>query len=409
MKKILKMVLVGALLITSVCSLTACKKGGDDMTTADINSKKIGTHYMVNDGLTDMAANGVVQVVDDKTAICYAIYLASDQKLGESDQLVKLAKFSVMQPTNVHWVTVFDRDIDFGGDNLSEGSIIDLNNDYVRVYAINMVNYVYYYKDVNKKTLEVGELKELKFRTPDSSEKTTFTKDNINAYLRSINCQEFGHLMFASNIISVNGFYYANFGGGVNMTNYIFARSADGETWNFISIVKHDYSYEVMLAYHDNKFWAFCRNGFVNPSTETRENLLYSADNGKTWTQSNLALTASDTRPFLFNYQGDLYLAYSSPLDPEYSTVRTHRCNIHIGKITSNGGKETFDEIIYKESKFGIVYYSVIDWYGKMIMLYSSGELNPERGAMNWKTQGKDCINYTILQEVDPILSLSSN
>ena len=133
MKKILKMVLVGALLITSLVSLTACKKDGDDTTMADSNSKKIGTHYMVNDGLTDMAANGVVQVVDERTAICYAIYLASDQKLGESDQLVKLSKFSIMQPTNVQWVTVFDRDIDFGGDSLSEGSIIDLNNDYVRV------------------------------------------------------------------------------------------------------------------------------------------------------------------------------------------------------------------------------------------------------------------------------------
>ena len=133
--------------------------------------------------------------------------------------------------------------------------------------------------------------------------------------------------------------------------------------------------------------------------------MLYSED-GIVWTQSELSLVTSDTRPYLFNYQGDLYLAYSSPMPDDYSTVRAWRCNIHVGKIVSSGGIEVFEETVYKESKFGIVYYALKDWYGKMVMLYSSGELHPTEGLMDGWSQGKDCLNYTILHTQDPKLSL---
>ena len=136
----------------------------------------------------------------------------------------------------------------------------------------------------------------------------------------------------------------------------------------------------------------------------SKKNLLYSED-GIVWTQSELSLVMSDTRPYLFHYQGDLYLAYSSPMPDNYSTVRPWRCNIHVGKIASSGGVEVFEETVYKESKFGIVYYALKDWYGKMIMLYSSGELHPTEGLMDGWSQGKDCLNYTILHTEEPELS----
>lgn len=44
-----------------------------------------------------------------------------------------------------------------------------------------------------------------------------------------------------------------------------------------------------------------------------------------------------------------------------------------------------------------------------MIMLYSTGELHPTEGLMFGWAQGKDCLNYTILQETEPELSLKSN
>lgn len=53
---------------------------------------------------------------------------------------------------------MFDTDKDFDGQRLSEGTVVSLDSNYLRVYAVNMVDYKYYYKDVNKKTLEVGEL-----------------------------------------------------------------------------------------------------------------------------------------------------------------------------------------------------------------------------------------------------------
>ena len=190
------------------------------------------------------------------------------------------------------------------------------------------------------------------------------------------------------------------------MKNILFIKTTDGETWTIISMIEHEMNYEAMLAYHDYKFWITFRNGTNYPSDNRQQNLMYSSDEGKTWTLSNLSLETTNTRPYMFNYQGDLYMAYSSPLDLSYSTVRPWRCNVHVGKIVSKDGVETFEEVVYKESKYGIVYYSFIDWYGKMIMIYSSGELHPEEGKMDGFTQGKDCLNYTIVHEQDPILKL---
>ena len=184
-------------------------------------------------------------------------------------------------------------------------------------------------------------------------------------------------------------------------------KSENGATWTLQSVINHRANYEAMLEYHDGKFWVMCRNGGTSPSNNKQQNLMYSED-GITWTQSNLELETSDTRPYLFRYQGELYLAYSSPMSTDYSTVRNWRCNIHIGKIVSSGGQETFDEVIYKESKFGIVYYALHDWYGNMVMLYSSGELNPTEGLMGGWSQGKDCLNYTILKSQEPELSFKT-
>jgi len=192
--------------------------------------------------------------------------------------------------------------------------------------------------------------------------------------------------------------------GGNKISNFLFMKSEDGETWSFVSLVKHTVNYEAMLGYCNKKFWVMCRNGEETKTENKQQNLLYS-DDGIKWKLSNLALETSDTRPYLFNYQDNLWLAYSSLLDKNYSTVRPWRCNIHVGKIVSENGEERFEEEIYKESKFGIVYYALKDWYGKMIMLYSSGELHPTEGLMSGWSQVKDCLNYTILHEQDPILA----
>ena len=130
---------------------------------------------------------------------------------------------------------------------------------------------------------------------------------------------------------------------------------------------------------------------------------MYSED-GKEWKRSNLTLIPSDTRPYLFNYQGELYLAYSSPMPESFSTVRPWRCNIHIGRIVTENGEESFEEIFYRESKFGIVYYALFDWYGYMVMLYSSGELHPTEGLMFGWAQGKDCLNYAVVHLQEPEL-----
>jgi hypothetical protein len=184
-------------------------------------------------------------------------------------------------------------------------------------------------------------------------------------------------------------------------------KSSDGDTWTFISLVNHTVNYEAMLEYNDGKFFVMCRNGATSVTEEKQTNLVYSSD-GVNWQESTLALTTSDTRPYLFNYLGELYLAYSSPMPNDYSTVRPWRCNIHIGRIVSSGGVETFEEIVYKESKFGIVYYALDDWYGNMVMLYSSGELNPTEGLMGGWSQGKDCLNYTVIYSNEPQLSFKT-
>ena len=365
---------------------------------------KIGTRFVINNGLKEMAANAVELVVDEKTGIAYATYLSSESLIGESCDLVNLVKFNIMQPTNLEWVTVFDRALDFDGAPLSECNIIDLNPGTVRIFAVNLKTLVYYYKDVNKTTLSVSEKKEVKFKSSFNSEAVTFDKDNINKYIASLGGEIFGSLQFTTAILKLDGFYYTTVCGGNKISNFLFMKSSDGETWSFVSLVKHMVNYEAMLGYYDNKFWVMCRNGEETVSVRKQQNLMYSND-GINWTLSNLELETSDTRPYLFNYQGDLHLAYSSPLANDYSTVRPWRCNVHVGKIVSENGQEHFEEKIYKESKFGIVYYAIKDWYGKMIMLYSSGELHPTEGLMGGWSQGKDCLNYTVLYMQDPALT----
>ncbi|MBR2909855.1 MAG: bacterial Ig-like domain-containing protein [Clostridia bacterium] len=376
-------------------------------TVQETDSKAIGDHTMISDGLTEMAANAVEFVVDDNTGIAYAVYLASETSLGESSALVKMAKFNILQPTNVEWVTVFNKSTDFGGSSLSECNIINLNSSTVRVYAINKNGWGYYYKDVNKKTLALGAKTEVKFKSSEASDPVALNIANLNTYISSIGGKSFGELQMTTKIIEVDGYYYANLVGGNGTQNVLFVKSSDGATWTLQSVIRHSANYEAMLEYHDGKFWVMCRNGVTTPTSSTQQNLMYSTD-GITWTQSNLALTTSDTRPYLFRYQGELYLAYSSPMPTNYSTVRNWRCNIHIGKIVSSGGVETFDEVIYKESKFGIVYYALHDWYGNMVMLYSSGELNPTEGLMGGWSQGKDCLNYTVLKTQAPELSFKT-
>lgn len=367
-------------------------------------NNNIGYHYMINNGLKEMAANAVEFVVDEITGIAYAVYLSSENSIGESSELVNLAKFNILQPTNVEWITVFNKYTDFDGAALSECNIIDLDNETVRVFAVNLETYQYYYKDVSKKTLMVSEKNEVKFSTEDHGEIFSFDKDHINILLSSLGGKSFSYLQFTSTIIKVDGYYYTTVCGGDALSNFLFMKSVDGACWNFVSLVEHRVNYEAMLAYHDNKFWIMCRNGVTSETSEEQKNLLYSED-GIVWTQSELSLVTSDTRPYLFHYQGDLYLAYSSPMPDNYSTVRPWRCNIHVGKIASSGGVEVFEETVYKESKFGIVYYALKDWYGKMIMLYSSGELHPTEGLMDGWSQGKDCLNYTILHTEEPELS----
>ncbi|MBQ7327425.1 MAG: bacterial Ig-like domain-containing protein [Clostridia bacterium] len=371
--------------------------------------KAIGEHYMISDGLKEMAANAVELAVDDDKGIAYACYLASETTLGEATSLVKIAKFNILQPTNVEWIEVFNRNTDFGGQPLLECNIINLNSSTVRVFAVNKSNWKYYYKDVNKATNAVGQLKEVKFKTSDNSDAVEFSKTTVNQYISSISGKAFGELQITTKIIEVDGYFYTTAVGGGDTSNVLFLKSTDGATWTLQSVINQKTNYEAMLAHHDGKFWVFSRDGVTTPTTATKQKLMYSED-GKTWTQSNLALTVSDTRPYLFNYQGDLYLAYSSPMPTDYSTIRNWRCNVHIGKIysyTDDDGtvKQGFQEIAYKESKFGIVYYALHDWYGNMIMLYSSGEMHPTEGLMGSWSQGKDCLNYTIVHSQEPELS----
>ena len=368
---------------------------------------KIGQHFMINNGLEELAANAVELVVDERTAIAFAVYLSSKTAFGESNELVNLAKFNILQPTNVNWVTVFDKNADFGGAPLSECNIIELDRETLRVYAVNLKNLKYYFKDVDKKTLAIGSLQEVKFRPSSGADAVSFDKDDINAQLSALGAHPFEYLQFTTAIIKVDGYFYTTVCGGNKIPNFLFMRSLDGEIWEYVSLVNHTVNYEAMLAYHENKFWVFCRNGSETVTNEAKRNLLYS-DDGITWRESNLELVTSDTRPYLFEFQGELFLAYSSPMPREYSTVRPWRCNIHVGRILSDGCVETFDEIIYKESKFGIVYYALVDWYGKMIMLYSSGELHPTEGLMFGWSQGKDCLNYTVLHTVEPKLVLKN-
>ena len=106
---------------------------------------EIGAHVMINNGLSEISANAVEQVVDDRTGIAYAVYLSSETSFGESSELVNLAKFNILQPTHAEWITVFDRTLDFGGAILSECNIIDLDSETVRVFAVNLKKLRYYY------------------------------------------------------------------------------------------------------------------------------------------------------------------------------------------------------------------------------------------------------------------------
>lgn len=176
--------------------------------------KTIGPHVMVNNGLKEMAANAVELVVDENTAIAYAVYLSSQTSFGESSELVNLAKFNIMQPTNAAWVTVFDRNLDFDGASLSECNIIDLDRNTVRVFAVNLKTMKYYFKDVDKETLSVGALREVKFQSDANAEAVAFDAEHISEHLERLGARAFSYLQFTTAILKVDGYFYTTACGG---------------------------------------------------------------------------------------------------------------------------------------------------------------------------------------------------
>lgn len=58
-----------------------------------------------------------------------------------------------------------------------------------------------------------------------------------------------------------------------------------------------------------------------------------------------------------------------------------------------------------KEMAANAVELVVDDKTGIAYAVYSSGELHPTEGLMDGWSQGKDCLNYIILHEQDPILT----
>lgn len=53
--------------------------------------KKLGAHFMINNGLKERAANAVELTVDEATGLAYAVYLSSETSFGESNELVNPA------------------------------------------------------------------------------------------------------------------------------------------------------------------------------------------------------------------------------------------------------------------------------------------------------------------------------
>ncbi|MBO5851956.1 MAG: hypothetical protein J6R29_06455, partial [Clostridia bacterium] len=269
-----------------------------------MKDNKILAKYMISDGLTEMAANAVELVVDNNTGIAYACYLSSETTLGESTALVKIAKFNILQPTNVTWAVIFDRNLDFNGNDLLECNVLELNDKTLRVYCVNKVTWKYYFKDVDKKTLKASELKELKFKANDNAPVLNYDYQTINnEVILKNNGTPFSELQLTSPIIKVDGVYYTTSCGGANKDHTLFLKSNDGEVWTIKSVIPRGSNYEAILNYHGGRFWIMCRRGEEEPTNNKAKNLIYSYD-GITWQTSNLELCLSETRPYLFNYQG---------------------------------------------------------------------------------------------------------
>ena len=185
-----------------------------------------------------MAANAVEVVVDNNTGIAYAVYLSSETSIGESSELVKLAKFNIMQPTNVEWVTVFNKDTDLSGHILSECNILQLNDTTVRVFVIDRVTHTYYYKDINKKSLAVSKKREVKFKPCENVNAVSLNMQNVCDFVASYDIEPMKSLNMVTQFIEINGCFYTILCGHMSDCA-LFVKSADGETWTVHSVIRH--------------------------------------------------------------------------------------------------------------------------------------------------------------------------
>jgi len=327
---------------------------------APCNEISQGRLVQVNDGMTETAASAVESVIDTKTGIVYAVYLAGNREYGEQVGWIRMAIFPAGQPHNATWVTIAE------GYRVTEPNILQVDDNTIRVLYRDTTTY--YYKDYTISTKTLSNAVTMLFGQSD------FTWSAIDSYLSGQGYSGYqaasgGYgCIFTSRIFDDGEYKY----GAITGASYypVLVRSNDNfATLEPIGIYPVLCNYEFTFIIDGVNIQALARNDSTGIAYAV------SSDGGQNWTSTIIPNTVG-SRPDLFNYGDDTYVAYNynAGYNENGFPVNSIRNAIILGIIEDGEIKEIANFINYH----GIVYERIHYFFNDAYMIFSQSTIGLE-------------------------------
>ncbi len=326
----------------------------------------------ISDVVKFTSASAGHTVIDEARGICYTSYLASRTNYGESREVIGLAVYPINQPFKAVNYIVAEANVPING--LTFSSVYEPNilllDDRVRIYFIPTItsgdvekSNCYMYRDFLKSTNEFSEVGQIML-----NDGKPLNKQNVSEFIQSKNgtTDESSHpIINTCRFVKYNNKIYGSLTSS-NQSPVIF-ESEDGVTYKLKGVISNPANYECQLEILNDKMYCILRNKSIN-------NFFVSTDFGETF-NDGVRVEFSDTRPQIMKYEDNLLIVHSF-LDASISDnpYVQGRCNAKF--LLGNGDDPNLYETkLVIKSKYGIVYYSLINNRGDVYMTFSNGEL----------------------------------
>nr|MBQ4319789.1 exo-alpha-sialidase [Clostridia bacterium] len=354
------------------------------MTNKEWENLILNNKTAVSDTVNYRSSSASISCYDPDNGKIYAVYHASRTNYGESRDVLNLAIIPVAQPHRTETVILCESGKETPDGkvfkNMIDGNCIFMNGT-VRIYFISGGTQ-YFYVDFDTKTKTVSEFKPVLFTYDGKTYELTDTVFAACLDSRGMTGYDFcdinEHIINTNKMRCHDGYLYGCLTSAVCQP--VFFRTADGENFELTGIIDKLAKYECQSAILNGRMYCLLRGA-------DGDNFYISDDLGVTFKPCG-RLEFNETRPQVMTYKGKLLIAYSiKGVTPNY--VRDGRNNM---KLICGEGEDLskYEEIMFIQDRYGIVYYDITDYKGTLYMIFSNADLYLDKNP-----QAKDLLYYT--------------